>query len=114
MSYYLVDRKNIPNDIYLFYPSNYKQNKQECPQVQKFVFENGLEYYIGYNNPIYEAYEVVKIIEQEYNIISQFESPDEYQQYYHNQMEWYMSYKDCEKIWNYYYYNKDLIVEFIK
>ena len=114
MTYYLVDRKYVPNDIYLCYPSNYKQTKQDWKEIQKFVFDNGLEYYIGCNYPMNEVSEGIEVLKNEYNMISQFESPDDLQQYYHSEFEWYRPYKDCEKIWNYYYNNKDLIIDIIK
>jgi hypothetical protein len=109
----VVDRKDIPNDFYLPYPFNYNKTKQDWKEIQMFNFDNGLTYYIGCFIPIRETYEAVRVLSNELYIISQFNSPEEYQQYYHNHYEWYISLEDCEKLYNYYYYNKELIIEVI-
>jgi len=114
MSYYFVDRKNIPDNIYMCYPFNYNKTKKDWRYIQLFEFNNGLNFYIGCFIPLQELYDAVKTLSGEFYIISQFSSPEEYQQYYHNHYEWYISLDDCYKIWDYYNTNKDLIIEVIK
>ncbi len=113
MSCSFIDRKTIPNDFYLSYPSNYKQTKKDWKDIQMIKFHNGLIYYIGSFIPIKEIYEAVNILNGEFYIISQFNSSEEYQQYYHHHYEWYISLDDCDKLWNYYYNNKELIIEVV-
>ena len=79
-----------------------------------FVFNNGLEYYVGCNFPMREVYEGAEMLYDEYKMISQFNNPGDLQDYYYNEMDVYRSYKDCEIIWNYMNKNKELIEEIIK
>ena len=40
-------------------------------------------------------------------------NPQEYQLYYHQYYEWYISLDDCYKLYNYYNTNRELIVDVI-
>jgi hypothetical protein len=113
MTYYFVDRKNILDNFYLSYPSNYNKTKQDWRYIQLFEFDNGLKYYIGCFTPIQQICEAVKILSGEFYIISEFNSPEEYQQYYHNHYEWYISLDDCYKLYDYYNTNREMIVDII-
>jgi hypothetical protein len=114
MTYYFIERAYIPEDYYLCFPSNYNKTKKDWNEIQMFVFENGLEYYVGCNSPIREVYEGVAMLKDDFDMVSQFENASDLQQYYHDDMELYKPYKDCEKIWNYYNKNKELILEVIE
>jgi hypothetical protein len=113
MTCYLIHRKDVPEDFYLPYPFNYNKTKKDWTVIYMFKFDNGLKYYIGNFMPIKEIYEGVKILNDEFYIINQFNSPEEYQQYYHNHYEWYISLDDCHKLYDYYNTNREMIVDII-
>ncbi len=113
MNSYLTNRKNIPNDIYVSFPANHNKIKKDWEYIQVFEYSNGLKYYIGNHVPIKDIREAVSILKDEFYIVSQFQTPEDYQQYYHYNFEWYIDLNDCHKIWNYYYINKFLIIDIL-
>jgi hypothetical protein len=102
----IISRDQIPSDIYLCERSKEK----EWELIHLVEFNNGLKCIQGSNYP-QEAKDIIDSIKNELDYIIDIDTPEELQEYYHDDFESFYKYKDCVKIWNYYHNNKDLIIE---
>ena len=69
---------------------------------------------IGSNNKINTIEEIIETLETDYNITTEYnKDPDELQEYYKDEFDIFYKYRTCEKIWNYYNNNKQLIKDII-
>jgi hypothetical protein len=106
----IINRNQIPSDIYLCGENNEKDFKY----IHFFEFTNGLKYVIGSNNRIYTAEEIIENLEFDFNITTEYnKDPDELQEHYNDEFDIFYKYQICEKIWNYYNNNKELIKQII-
>ena len=106
----IINRNQIPSDIFLCG----ENDKEDFKYIHLFEFTNGLKYVIGSNNRIYTAEEIIEHVEFDFNITTEYtKDPDELQEYYNNEFDIYYKYRTCEKIWNYYNNNKELIKQII-
>jgi hypothetical protein len=97
MSIYLVNPKNIPDNIYIAKPE-----KGDWKYIHQFVFENGFEYYFGSNHLIDDFNEIIQNIKFDYYIVKNSNNASELQQIYNNEYNIFINYSDCIKIWKYY------------
>ena len=106
----IINRNQIPSDIFLCG----ENDETDFKYIHLFEFTNGLKYVIGSNNRIYTAEEIIEHVEFDFNITTEYnKDPDELQEYYNNEFDIYYKYRTCEKIWNYYNNNKELIKQII-
>ena len=108
LDYTIISRKNIPENIYLCKPAN-----DDWKIIYKFSFDNDLDYYIGSNMPIDDTNVVISLVREDYYLFTNFNSPVKILRYFHNEFNEFIDYDDCQKIWNYYNNNKQLIEQVI-
>jgi hypothetical protein len=107
----IITRKQVPSDIYLCG----ENDKQDFRYIHLFEFENGLKYVIGSYNYINTVEEIIENLEFDFRTANEYNNnPDELQEYYKNEFDIYYKYSICNKIWNYYNNNKQLIKEVIE
>ena len=109
MSIFLIDREYLPSDYYLCKPDN----KPDWEHIHQFIFENGLEYYIGSNYLIRDINDVIEDLESDYKTVKETKNPSELQSYYMENYEIFTKYENCQKIWKYYTENSILIEEIL-
>ena len=108
MSIYLVKQNCIPDNFYMSKPE-----QGNWRYIQQFVFENGLEYYIGTNNLIDGFDEIIQTIKNEYDIFTQSHNVSELQQIFITEHKIYIDYNDSIKIWKYYQKNNKRIEDIL-
>lgn len=106
----IITRSQVPKTIYLCTPG---RNKEDWFAIHRYIFHNNLHYYIGSNNYISDINDAIYQLKNDFNIFSQFNNPIEIQEYFMNNYNIYKSDKICNKIYNYFYKNRDLIMEII-
>jgi hypothetical protein len=104
----IITRSQIPNNIYLYYDFN-----KDWDMIHLFEFENGLQYIIGTNDPILSAELIIEDMMHELELVLNNNDAANLQSYYYHTFDNFINYKDCCKIWNYYYNNRNLITEVI-
>ena len=109
----IITRNQIPSEIFL-YDEYDKDDKDDFKYIHLFEFNNGINFGIGSNYRIYDVEEIIETLETDYNITTEYnKDPDELQEYYKDEFDIFYKYRTCEKIWNYYYNNKQLIKDII-
>jgi hypothetical protein len=108
----IVQLSLIPNNVYIYPPLNGTLN--EWKYINKCVFNNGLEYYIGSNEKITDYNVFIEYIKFEYFSLLDCEYPEDFQNLLYYKYNMYLEYKHCLTIWNYHLYNKDKIIEILK
>ncbi len=106
----IITRDMIPSDLYLCE----RDTKKDWEMIHFYEFENGLKYVIGSNFPIHSVEELIESMEHELNTIIECDDPGELQELYRNDYDMFYKYKDCEKIWNYYHKNHNLLRQVIE
>jgi hypothetical protein len=106
----IINRNQIPSDMYLCG----ENDEKDFEYIHLFEFTNGLKYVIGSNNRFYTAEEIIGFVEIDFQIANEYNNnPAELQEYYYNEFITFYKYQICEKIWNYYNNNKELIKQMI-
>ena len=106
----IITRNQVPSEFFLCG----EDDKEDFKYIHLFEFNNGFNYVIGSYNKINTIEEVIEILENDFNITTEYnKDPDELQEYYKNEFDIYCKYRVCEKIWNYYNINKELIKDII-
>ncbi len=102
----IISRDQIPNNIYLCG----KNDKDEWQKINYFEFENGLKCVIGASRYL-SGKDAVESMKNELDYVLENDSPDALQKYFYENFENFISYSDCQKIFNYYTDNEELIKE---
>lgn len=109
MSIYLIERKALPDNIYVCKPDD----DTDWKHIHQFTFENGLEYYIGSNYLIDSFDTIIENIKLDYQIVKDSSNASELQQIYNNEYQKFINYSDCLKIWKYYTKNNKQITSIL-
>lgn len=107
----LIQLSLIPNYIYVYPPVN--GSLTEWKYINKCVFNNGFEYYIGSNVKITDYNVFIEYIKFEYITLLDCEYPEDFQNILYYKYNIYLEYKHCLTIWNYHLNNKDKIIEIL-
>jgi hypothetical protein len=102
----IITRDQIPNNIYLCQNTKDK----DWYMIHLVEFYNGLKCVQGSYYP-QQAKDIIENIKDEMDYIINTNSPDELQEYFYDNFNNFINYKNCVKIWNYYHNNKNLIEE---
>ena len=106
----IITRNQIPSEIFLCG----EDDKDDFKYIHLFEFNNGFNFVIGSNNRIYDVEEIIETLETDFNVTTEYnKDPDELQEYYKDEFDIFYKYRTCEKIWNYYNNNKQLIKDII-
>jgi hypothetical protein len=101
----IINRNNIPNDIYLC-GSEY----DEWNIIHLCTFDNGLQCILGANN-YQSADSIIESSKDEMDYVLLNNNPEELQNYFYENFQDFKTYTDCVKIFNYYTINQYLIRE---
>ncbi len=105
----LITRSQIPSNMFLC-----GEDEDEWKFIHKFEFNNGLIYIIGSSYRIYSVDEIIENLEFDFRTANEYNNnAEELQEYYKDEFDMYYKYSICQKIWNYYNNNKQLIQEVI-
>ena len=106
----LITRDQIPSNIYLCG----ENDEPDFRYIHLFEFNNGFKIVYGSYNRIYHVKDIIEDIELEFRITTEYNnSPADLQEYYQDEFDMNYKYKNCEKIWNHYNNNKQLIQDII-
>jgi hypothetical protein len=104
----IITRSQIPNNIYLCTDFN-----KDWDMIHSFEFQNGLQFIIGSNHSITSAELIIEDMDNELELVLNNNTPADLQSYYYHNIDTFINYNDCIKIWNYYINNQHLIKEVI-
>jgi hypothetical protein len=102
----IITRDMIPSNIYLCG----KTDEDDWTKINYFEFDNGLECVIGANRYL-SGKDAIESIKDELDYVLDNDNPEELQKYYYKNLENFIPYSDCVKIFNYYFENEPLIKE---
>ena len=106
----LITRSQVPSDIYLCG----ENDENDFRYIHLFEFNNGFKIVYGSHSRIYHVKDIIEDIELEFRITTEYNnSPADLQEYYEDEYDMHYKYKICEKIWNHYNNNKELIKNII-
>jgi hypothetical protein len=106
----IITRCQVPSDIYLCG----ENDNTDFRYIHLFEFNNGFKIVYGSYNCIYNVTDIIEDIENDFRITTEYnKDPGELQEYYKDEFDIHYKYKICEKIWNHYNNNKQLIQDII-
>lgn len=105
----IITRDMVPTNIYL--TKSFKDT--DWAMIHRFTFDNSLEFYIGANFPITSIEEAIEHLRFDYEHFSNFESPEQIQEYFFDEYVQYIKYNDCMKIYDYFHINEKMIKNII-
>jgi hypothetical protein len=110
MSLYQIEeipREFIPDEIYI------EDNICKDSLFLRVNFANDLDFYVCTDSTNIKLNDIIKVLTKNFNIIKNFKSPEDIQNYFYYTKNKFIKYKDCTKLYNYYVGNHDKIIEIL-